>query len=480
MMSHLKKSLLTVMITAIAVIGFGFSASAQVVTPDTGNIVLKSDGDFVFTFDYTGTVEDSVDIKRLEVDHSLQGVLPEFHLAADEEDPYDEAGDQVKFQEAGVEVTFSGKKWTITFKKDGIALGKILENNGITFYLALIDSGGEKVWGSMEPVTEANTFDYSISRELEIQIITNPAGDTTFEVDNNSSFEMRIKADGRDKELVKELEVDHSMQGMEGVPEFSIYAGSTAEEIWGGSQQLELAESLGVSATYANNEWVINFGSSITQKILENNGITFYLAFKDKDKKYVFGDMNSITPANTFKYDFVKKQTPPSSVRGSSGGSRPVQKPTTPETPELPATPTTPEDKVKEIQKYADALVPNARGESVAMLQAFLNANGFGPLAVDGISGPMTRAALDRYMNSININTSTTIEFSTNTNIRIGDRNRDVSSLQAILNQKGFNVGVADGIFGPRTMAQVRAFQAANGLVADGIVGPATRAALNK
>ncbi len=210
----------------------------------------------------------------------------------------------------------------------------------------------------------------------------------------------------------------------------------------------------------------------VTIKALKEGTYTF-------NYKAIVGDVTKVD--ENFTVTVNRRQT------SSSSGSRPVSQTPAP-TPSapidsntgLPTTPSTPEEKATEIQKFGDALLPGARGEGVAMLQAFLNTNGFGPLAVDGISGPMTRAALDRYMNSININTSTTVEFSTNTNIRIGDRNRDVSSLQAILNQKGFNVGVADGIFGPRTMAQVRAFQAANGLVVDGIVGPATRAALNK
>jgi peptidoglycan hydrolase-like protein with peptidoglycan-binding domain len=55
-----------------------------------------------------------------------------------------------------------------------------------------------------------------------------------------------------------------------------------------------------------------------------------------------------------------------------------------------------------------------------------------------------------------------------------GEEGRQVSLLQQALG------GVAvDGIFGPQTEAAVRAFQAAHGLAVDGIVGPLTWAALN-
>ena len=59
------------------------------------------------------------------------------------------------------------------------------------------------------------------------------------------------------------------------------------------------------------------------------------------------------------------------------------------------------------------------------------------------------------------------------TTVRIGSVGVDVECLQT-------KVGaVADGKFGPMTLAAVKAWQAAHGLVADGIVGPITRAALN-
>jgi hypothetical protein len=62
--------------------------------------------------------------------------------------------------------------------------------------------------------------------------------------------------------------------------------------------------------------------------------------------------------------------------------------------------------------------------------------------------------------------------------LRSGLSGVDVVTLQTTLRARGHDPGPADGKFGPRTNAAVRAFQASRGLHADGIVGPQTRAEL--
>lgn len=64
--------------------------------------------------------------------------------------------------------------------------------------------------------------------------------------------------------------------------------------------------------------------------------------------------------------------------------------------------------------------------------------------------------------------------------LKLGSRGPDVIELQTKLNYVGFNVGKADGIFGPMTKQSVINFQRAYSLVGDGIVGPKTVHALNK
>jgi len=58
--------------------------------------------------------------------------------------------------------------------------------------------------------------------------------------------------------------------------------------------------------------------------------------------------------------------------------------------------------------------------------------------------------------------------------LRVGTRGSDVSRLQQHLKAAGFNPGGIDGIFGPLTRAAVLAFQRAKKIGVDGIVGPNT------
>lgn len=62
--------------------------------------------------------------------------------------------------------------------------------------------------------------------------------------------------------------------------------------------------------------------------------------------------------------------------------------------------------------------------------------------------------------------------------LRRGHRGEDVRWVQRRLQMHAFQPGPADGVFGKRTDAAVRAFQTAKKLEIDGIVGPQTRKAL--
>ncbi|QSO53207.1 peptidoglycan-binding protein [Alicyclobacillus curvatus] len=62
--------------------------------------------------------------------------------------------------------------------------------------------------------------------------------------------------------------------------------------------------------------------------------------------------------------------------------------------------------------------------------------------------------------------------------LKIGDVGSTVKTLQTELNLAGYNVGTADGIFGPGTMAAVEKLQQAHHLTASGVVDASTWAAL--
>lgn len=63
--------------------------------------------------------------------------------------------------------------------------------------------------------------------------------------------------------------------------------------------------------------------------------------------------------------------------------------------------------------------------------------------------------------------------------LRKGSKGELVAKLQNKLKDAGFDPGAADGVFGPKTEAAVRAFQQQKGLAVDGVVGPQTLGALD-
>lgn len=64
--------------------------------------------------------------------------------------------------------------------------------------------------------------------------------------------------------------------------------------------------------------------------------------------------------------------------------------------------------------------------------------------------------------------------------VTAGSVGNEVMELQKYLNAVGFDCGVADGKYGPKTKAGIIKFQLANKLTGDGVVGPMTRSVLNK
>jgi murein DD-endopeptidase MepM/ murein hydrolase activator NlpD len=89
-------------------------------------------------------------------------------------------------------------------------------------------------------------------------------------------------------------------------------------------------------------------------------------------------------------------------------------------------------------------------------------------LAVDGIAGPQTRAALGK-RGKPKLGKRP---------MHIGQRGWDVAALQFLLHERGFEPGGFDGGFGPNTRNAVRRFQSAAHIGVDGVAGPATLDAL--
>lgn len=100
---------------------------------------------------------------------------------------------------------------------------------------------------------------------------------------------------------------------------------------------------------------------------------------------------------------------------------------------------------------------------------------------VAGINGPVD---LNVWYDDHPVTPSVPVESAVHVDVNVrmpqvkqGDRNEAVRHVQQLLNRRGGNLDV-DGIFGPKTHAQVVAFQRHYRLTPDGIVGPNTWAAL--
>lgn len=124
------------------------------VVPTDGATVEVGPGDsFVWTVD---AFDDSA-LVELEVDNSIELVVPQFTVFADEADPY--GGLEALYASFGATVTYDAddQQWMIGF---GDFTQVMLANGGITFYIEVNDVDGN-FFGDMFNVTPENTFDYT-------------------------------------------------------------------------------------------------------------------------------------------------------------------------------------------------------------------------------------------------------------------------------------------------------------------------------
>jgi hypothetical protein len=126
-------------------------------------------------------------------------------------------------------------------------------------------------------------------------------GEGKVELAYNENFVWSVQASD---ENLYELEVDHNIAEL---PEFSVYA--SEEDPYGGEG--EAFEAFGVEVRYDAGEqkWTIDFGPTVTETILEQGGITFYLVIKDKAGNQ-WGSMYDVTDENTFVYEVTRLPDP--------------------------------------------------------------------------------------------------------------------------------------------------------------------------
>jgi peptidoglycan hydrolase-like protein with peptidoglycan-binding domain/GH24 family phage-related lysozyme (muramidase) len=160
--------------------------------------------------------------------------------------------------------------------------------------------------------------------------------------------------------------------------------------------------------------------------------------------------------------------------------------PPAPQPPQAPAPPPAPTPSIglPPSAPTPDRLLyltePYLQGPDVRHLQTALARTGAG-VVVDGVFGPATKLAVERYQRVNGLVVDGVVGEQTRSHLlrrvlylttppMTGD---DVRDLQRQLQSQGISVTV-DGIFGPGTRAAVEAFQRRAGILIDGIVGPKT------
>ena len=138
------------------------------------------------------------------------------------------------------------------------------------------------------------------------------------------------------------------------------------------------------------------------------------------------------------------------------------------------------------------------RGDAVAQLQRLALAFGHDPGPIDGIFGPVTEVAVNALQADLGVSADGVVGDETRWAIgsvvlvlehasvldpdgrlmRWGAVGTDVADLQSLLSLAGHDSGRADGTFGSRTRAAVKALQEEAGIISDGVVGRDTRTAL--
>jgi peptidoglycan hydrolase-like protein with peptidoglycan-binding domain len=136
---------------------------------------------------------------------------------------------------------------------------------------------------------------------------------------------------------------------------------------------------------------------------------------------------------------------------------------------------------------------PATAGPKVAAVQVALKRIGLYSATVDGVRGPVTKAAIVRFQRRRGLSVDGVVgpqtrrafgkrgrpAFGSRT-MKRGDRGWDVAAMQYILARRGYPPGAIDAVFGPMTDTALKNFQRAFGLSVDGLAGPSTISALRR
>lgn len=114
-----------------------------------------------------------------------------------------------------------------------------------------------------------------------------------------------------------------------------------------------------------------------------------------------------------------------------------------------------------------------SRGPRVLYFQYALRISCINPNGTDGVFGAGTESAVKRYQTKVNLASNGIVDTGTWEKMR-----QDIKPLQAALENKGYDVGVVDGIATEKVYNAILKYQTDNGLTADGMVGASTKALL--
>jgi peptidoglycan hydrolase-like protein with peptidoglycan-binding domain len=146
-----------------------------------------------------------------------------------------------------------------------------------------------------------------------------------------------------------------------------------------------------------------------------------------------------------------------------------------------------------QASSHVPTLKAGSRGHAVRVLQEKLTLRGYPTGGVDGVFGAKTARAVRYFQRAHHLHRDGVVGAHTWAALhgpqrdrgfgpvlrRGAERPRSVKALQQRLAHLDFHPGRADGLFGPKTEAAVKAFQRKHELPASGIVGPKTWSALH-